>query len=50
MPILKDGSRLYVPYQESNLPLVLAEEHFTNKVLTVGLAFEDDTVIHGRLQ
>jgi hypothetical protein len=42
---LKDGSRLDFPYQENNLPLMLTDEHFTRKVLTVGLASEGATVV-----
>jgi hypothetical protein len=42
---LKDGSQLDFPYQENNLPLMLTDEHFTRKVLTVGLMFEDTTVM-----
>jgi hypothetical protein len=42
---LKDGSQLYFPYQEKNLPLMLTDEHFTRKALTVGLTFEDATVM-----
>jgi hypothetical protein len=41
---LKDGSQLDFPYQENNLPLMLTDEHFTRKALTVGLTFEDATV------
>jgi hypothetical protein len=32
-------------YQENNLPLMLTDDHFTNKALTVGLTFEDATVM-----
>jgi hypothetical protein len=42
---LKDGSRLDFPYQDNNLPLMLTYEHFTRKALTVGLTFEDATVM-----
>jgi hypothetical protein len=42
---LKDGSRMDFPYQENNLPLMLTDDHFTNKSLTVGLTFEDATVV-----
>jgi hypothetical protein len=42
---LKDGSQLDVTYQENNLPLMLTDEHFTRKALTVGLTFEDATVM-----
>jgi hypothetical protein len=42
---LKDGSRMDFPYQENNLPLVLTDDHFTTKALTVGLTFEDATVM-----
>jgi hypothetical protein len=42
---LKDGSRLDFPYQKSNLPIMLTEEHFNQKALTVGLTFEDATVM-----
>jgi hypothetical protein len=42
---LKDGSRMDFPYQENNLPLMLTDDHFTNKALTVGLTFEDATVM-----
>jgi hypothetical protein len=42
---LKDGSRMDFPYQENNLPLMLMDDHFTNKALTVGLTFEDATVM-----
>jgi hypothetical protein len=34
---LKDGSQLDFPYQENNLLLMLTDEHFTRKALTVGL-------------
>jgi hypothetical protein len=42
---LKDGSRMDFPYQENNLPIMLTDNHFTNKALTVGLTFEDATVM-----
>jgi hypothetical protein len=42
---LKDGSQLDFPYQENNLPLMLTDEHFTRKVTTVGLTFEDATAM-----
>jgi hypothetical protein len=42
---LKDGSQLNFPYQENNLPLMLTDEHLTRKALTVGLTFEDATVM-----
>jgi hypothetical protein len=42
---MKDGSRLDFPYQESNMPLVLTQEHFDQKALTVGLTVEDATVV-----
>jgi hypothetical protein len=42
---LKDGSRMDFPYQENNLPLMLTDNHFTTKALTVGLMFEDATVM-----
>jgi hypothetical protein len=42
---LKDRSWLDFPYQESNLPLMLTDEHFNQKSLTVVLAFEDATVM-----
>jgi hypothetical protein len=42
---LKDGSQLDFPYQDNNLPLMLTDEHFTRKALTVGLTFEDATVM-----
>jgi hypothetical protein len=42
---LKDGSQLDFMYQENNLPLMLTDEHFTRKALTVGLTFEDATVM-----
>jgi hypothetical protein len=42
---MKDGSRLDFPYQESNMPLVLTQEHFDQKALTAGLTFEDATVV-----
>jgi hypothetical protein len=42
---LKDGSRMDFPYQENNLPLMLTDNHLTNKALTVGLTFEDSTVM-----
>jgi hypothetical protein len=42
---LKDGSQLDFPYEENNLPLMLTDEHFTRKALTVGLTFEDATVM-----
>jgi hypothetical protein len=42
---LKDGSRIDFPYQENNLPLMLTDDHFTTKALTVGLTFEDATVM-----
>jgi hypothetical protein len=42
---LKDGSRIDFPYQENNLPLMLTGDHFTNKALTLGLTFEDATVM-----
>jgi hypothetical protein len=45
MLTLKDGSRLDLPYQENNLPLMLTYEHFTRKALTVGLTFEDARVM-----
>jgi hypothetical protein len=45
MLTLKDGSWLDFPYQENNLPLMLTYEHFTRKALTVGLTFEDATVM-----
>jgi hypothetical protein len=38
-------SLLDFPYQENNLPLMLTYEHFTRKALTVGLTFEDATVM-----
>jgi hypothetical protein len=42
---LKDGSRLDFPYQENNPPLMLIDEYFNRKALTVGLMFEDSTVV-----
>jgi hypothetical protein len=42
---LKEGSRLDFPYQENNLRLMLIDEHFNRKALTVGLTFEDATVV-----
>jgi hypothetical protein len=42
---LKDGSRMDLPYQENNLPIILTDDHFTTKALTVGLTFEDATVM-----
>jgi hypothetical protein len=42
---LKDGSRLDFPYQESNLPIMLTEDHFNDKALTVGLTGEDAIVM-----
>jgi hypothetical protein len=42
---LKVGSRLDFPYQENNLPLMLTDENFNRKALTVGLTFEDATVM-----
>jgi hypothetical protein len=42
---LKDGSRMYFPYQENNLPIMLTDDHFTTKALPVGLTFEDATVM-----
>jgi hypothetical protein len=42
---LKDGSQIDFLYQENNLPSMLTDEHFTRKALTVGLAFEDATVV-----
>jgi hypothetical protein len=43
---LKDGSRMDFPYQENNLPLMLTDDHSTTKALTLGLTFEDATVIN----
>jgi hypothetical protein len=40
---LKDGSRLDFPYQKSNLSIMLTEEYFNQKSLTVRLTFENAT-------
>jgi hypothetical protein len=42
---LNERSMLDSPYQESNIPLMLTEEHFNEQSLTVGLTFEDATVM-----
>jgi hypothetical protein len=34
-----------LPYQENNLPIMLTDDHFTTKALTVSLTFEDATVM-----
>jgi hypothetical protein len=42
---ISPSSRLDFAYRESNLPIMLTEEHFNQKALTVGLTFEYVTVM-----
>jgi hypothetical protein len=43
--MLKDGSRLDFPYQESNLPIMITEEHLNDKASTVVLTCGVATVM-----